>query len=391
MWRRQLPTHSPVSLPALTQCLAAMASGNALLASKTLTKRLSDRYQPLSVVLTDSGTSALQRAMEAAISFSGRNLIALPAYSCYDVATAADGVDASVVFYDLDPRTLAPDKQSLERAVAEHPCAVVIAHLYGVPANLQPVRDILEDSILIEDAAQGHGARTNGEILGCGGDIAILSFGRGKGIASGGGGAMLVHDARVATVAESMNVSPGKRGIRNWLGMGVQWLFGRPSLYVIPSVMPFLRLGETLYRKPRPVQGISDMAPTMLELIWDQASIEAGVRRKTGARWLETLRQFPELQSIQIDLDASPGYLRFPVLVPSKLAHEVRRGRGRALGVMPGYPEPLTDLKPFADRCVNARAAFPGARLLADRLITLPTHSLVTRGDERHINELLRS
>ena len=63
---------------------------------------------------------------------------------------------------------------------------------------------------------------------------------------------------------------------------------------------------------------------------------------------------------------------------------DVRVGRGsgpsRALGVAPGYPRALVDLEDFGGRA-SATASMPGARLLAERLLTLPVHGALTEGD----------
>ena len=52
------------------------------------------------------------------------------------------------------------------------------------------------------------------------------------------------------------------------------------------------------------------------------------------------------------------------------------------LGIMPGYPKALVDLEGFVARVENRAEDFPGARQLARRLVTLPTHRWVGRGDE---------
>ena len=69
----------------------------------------------------------------------------------------------------------------------------MVVHLYGVPADPEPVRAALAGAgaVLIEDAAQGAGASLRGRPLGGFGDLSVLSFGRGKGNTAGRGGALL--------------------------------------------------------------------------------------------------------------------------------------------------------------------------------------------------------
>src|SRR5690625_7841010 len=85
-------------------------------------------------VLTGSGTDALQRAIVCACQRIGRGAVAaIPAYGCYDIATAAIGAEVRFFLYDIDPVTLGPDLDSLGSAIAAGASAVVVAPLYGAP------------------------------------------------------------------------------------------------------------------------------------------------------------------------------------------------------------------------------------------------------------------
>ena len=61
--------------------------------------------------------------------------VALPAFGCFDVASAAIGADVPVSLYDIDPDTLSPDPDSLSRAFSQGARVAVIAPLYGVPVD----------------------------------------------------------------------------------------------------------------------------------------------------------------------------------------------------------------------------------------------------------------
>ena len=88
----------------------------ALAAARALVSRW---FGSRDVLLTDSGTSALALALRMAVAARpDRPTVALPAWACYDLATAADAADVGVVLYDLDPATLGPDWASLDRALS---------------------------------------------------------------------------------------------------------------------------------------------------------------------------------------------------------------------------------------------------------------------------------
>ena len=138
------------------------------------------------VVLTDSGTSALLLAIKVAVPPNG--IVALPAWGCYDLATAAEGADVRVALYDVDPHTLAPDPESLRGALALGAQGIVIAHFYGVPVDMEAVKRTADaaGATVIEDAAQAIGATWRGRPVGSNGALGVLSFGRGKGLNGGG-------------------------------------------------------------------------------------------------------------------------------------------------------------------------------------------------------------
>lgn len=120
---------------------------------------------------------------------------------------------------------------------------------------------------------------------------------------------------------------------------------------------------------------MSGVAARTLAVTLPLAAQEAEVRRANATRLLASrgLRFTP----VNPPAEGEPGYLRLPfAAAPAARARAAEPG-ARALGIMPGYPRALCDLEGFAERVVNRRDPFPGARLLAEQLITLPTHSLL--------------
>jgi len=350
---------------------------------------LASAYGSDDVLLTDSGTSALTLAIHASLAGRPGASVALPAYGCYDLATAADGAGSPVVLYDLDPATLAPDAASLGRALERGARAVVLVHLYGVPVDPEPVRAATEaaGALVIEDAAQGAGAAWCGRPLGSFGDLAVLSFGRGKGNTAGRGGALLAHGAPgAAALARARGeIAPAGRGTKELVQLKAQWLLGRPSLYGIPASLPFLQLGETVYHHAAPARALSAVAAHTLAVTWPLGEPEAAVRRAHAERLLA--RAGRGLTPVPVPSGAVAGYLRLPFVASVAAREEAGTVVARALGIMPGYPTALCDLAGFADRVLNHGDAMPGAHLLAQRLITFPVHSLLSERDLAALEE----
>jgi len=376
--RKQLPVYSPVTVGSVAAAFIASATGGERARSRVL-ELVRAEHVPRDLLLLDSGTSALMLAMRAVrreAEAAGRApLVALPAYGCFDLATAAVGADVRVVLYDLDPATLGPDWPSLERALAHRPAAVVVAHLYGVPVDVARVARLAAaiDAVVIDDAAQGVGASIAGRPLGSFGSLGILSFGRGKGRTGGGGGALLANDARGADLLARVRgeVAAPERGLRAAVMLKTQWLLGRPSLYWIPASLPFLGLGETPYRAPHPASSMAAASLGALAAAWAESTREIGHRQEAAAAW----RRSTMVQGWSIpESDAAAavrGELRLAVVLPpDQHAPDIVARLGG--GAMPGYPVTLAHLPALAHR--QHPAPMPGADALTRRLVTLPCH-----------------
>jgi len=376
---RQPPVWSPLTLGAIVAGIRAAWLGGRSTSREALDQGLRSAYGPRQLFLTDSGTSALTLALQAANSATSAPM-ALPAYCCYDIATAADGAGIDFHLYDIEPATLSPDLVSLRRAFESGARTVVVAHLYGVPADLGALERLASEfgAIVIEDAAQGSGCVWKGRPAGAHGAMGVLSFGRGKGVTGGGGGALLVNDpGLVAAVSAAWNASTGPRAPRgtvlDLLRLTAQWLFGRPGLYSIPASLPFLGLGETRYRAPHPAGGISAMAAGVLTRTLGLVPEEVRRRRRNAERLCAQVTG-GAVPAVAEGWEA--GWLRLPVVL-QRTADGVETSYYSALGVMRAYPQSLAELEGFGLRRLNRAESFPGARILAERLVTVPTHRFV--------------
>ena len=133
---RQLPVYSPVTFRSLWAGLVgAIGYGDPL---ERLQDLLLSEYGSCRLLLADSGTSALRLAISGALADTGSDIVALPAYCCFDVATAAVGADAKVALYDVRPDTLGPDFDSLREALDAGAQAIVVAGELPKNPGFQP-------------------------------------------------------------------------------------------------------------------------------------------------------------------------------------------------------------------------------------------------------------
>src|SRR5690242_15321781 len=156
----------------------------------------------------NSGTSALHLALLAAGIGPGDEVITVP-YTFFATVAAIGYAGARAVFADIDRRTFNIDPAGLEAKITSKTRAILLVHLYGRPADMDPILDIARrhNLIVIEDAAQAHGAEYKGRRAGSIGDIGCFSFYPTKNLGAAGEGGMVTtnNSAYARTIAMLRN------------------------------------------------------------------------------------------------------------------------------------------------------------------------------------------
>lgn len=147
-----------------------------------------------------NGTEALTLAMRA-LHIGPNDEVLVPTNSFIASASAVLAAGASPVFVDVEEESFLIDLTSAEAALTEHTKAIMPVHLYGRLVNPTEVQDFAEKHglLIIEDAAQAHGAAFDGERIGARSKVAATSFYPGKNLgAYGDAGAVLTNDLELA-------------------------------------------------------------------------------------------------------------------------------------------------------------------------------------------------
>jgi dTDP-4-amino-4,6-dideoxygalactose transaminase len=144
-------------------------------------------------IAVNSGTSALHLALLAAGIGAGDEVITVP-FTFVATVAAITYAGAHPVFVDIDPRSYTMDVTQIEHVVTKRTKAVLPVHLYGQPADLDPILEIARRHhlVVIEDAAQAHGAEYKGRRVGSIGDLGCFSFYPTKNLGACGEGGMVV-------------------------------------------------------------------------------------------------------------------------------------------------------------------------------------------------------
>ena len=137
----------------------------------------------------NTGTSALHLALLAANIGAGDEVITVPFTFVASVA-AIYYTGAKAVFVDVDPKTYTMDPAKIEAAITPRTKAILPVHLYGQPADMDPIMAIAKkhNLIVVEDACQAHGAEYKGKRVGSIGDFGAFSFYPGKNLGAYGEG-----------------------------------------------------------------------------------------------------------------------------------------------------------------------------------------------------------
>lgn len=163
--------------------------------TKKCNKWLEDRFGAQKVLLTTSGTTALDMAALMCDLKPGDEVI-LPSFTFSSTATAFVLAGATLVFVDIRPDTMNIDETKIEAAITEKTKVIVPVHYAGVACEMDTIMTIAKKYNLkvVEDAAQGVMSTYKGKALGTIGDFGCFSFHETKNYSMGEGGALVIND-----------------------------------------------------------------------------------------------------------------------------------------------------------------------------------------------------
>ena len=335
--------------------------------SANFEKTLCDYLKVKKCVLANSGRALLYLLLEALKRKDGsiRDEVLIPGYTCYSVAASIAKAGLKIKAYDLDPATLQPDFNSLRKSTSGKTLAIIFQHLFGIPTPVNELEEIAQKTgaTLIEDAAQALGGSIDSHRLGTIGDFGFYSFGRGKPLPVGGGGALIGKDE---VVLSELELKLSNKGYISLLSTAITQVLSSPWVYWIPEMLP-LGLGETIFD---PHFNVSAMQPVMQILAENSMGIidDLNTHRRHIAKKYE--EAFDHECISPIPDGGSAVYTRFPLMAsPGPILKGLKR-----LGVRRMYPKAIVDEETIKPYLADQEASTPGASEIAQNLITFPTH-----------------
>jgi dTDP-4-amino-4,6-dideoxygalactose transaminase len=308
-----------------------------------------------------NGTAAIQLALTACGVGAGDEVI-VPANTFFATAEAVSTAGATPVFVDCDPASSNIDAEQIEAAITERTRAIIPVHLYGQPADLDAVFDIAQrhQLIVIEDAAQAHGARYKGRRTGALGRAGCFSFYPGKNLgAYGEGGAVVTNDAEVARRVRLLRDHGSEQKYRHEI---VGYNFRLEGIQ-----------GAVLGVKLKQLDG------------WNE------LRRAHAARYRELLAPLLSASDISLPREASNAEHVYHLFVVQTSARDALQRHLSGAGVATGihYPVPI-HLQPAYAALGHREGDFPCAEAQSRRVLSLPMFAELTEEQIRYVAEAVR-
>ena len=171
--------------------------------TKLCDRWMEERFNAEKIMLTTSGTTALDMAMIMCDLEPGDEVI-LPSFTFSSTATSAVLAGANLVFVDIRPDTMNIDEDKIEEAITDRTRVISVVHYAGVSCDMDKIMDIARrhSLIVVEDAAQGVMSSYKGKALGTIGDFGCYSFHETKNYSMGEGGAIVINNPAYIEMAE---------------------------------------------------------------------------------------------------------------------------------------------------------------------------------------------
>ena len=334
------------------------------LGSGPMAKKFEEQFAKFSgakhAIAVNSGTAALHMSLWAKDIKAGDEVI-LPSFTFIATAEAVALVGAKPVFVDIKPNTYNIDPEKVETAVTDKTKAVMPVDLYGLPAEMDKIREIADkhNLLVVEDAAQAHGASYRGKPPGAFADVACWSLYASKNMTTGEGGMLTTDNDEYAEKLRLLR-SHGEKEEYNAALLGhnyrmpeIEAAIGIEQLKKLPTFVEKRRKNaETLTRK------LSNLKQLVLP-------IEPRGRRSSWYLYTVRLRK-----GTAKDRDV--------------IIQELRR---RGVGAAVYYHTPI-HLMPYY--CKHEKYSLPETEKAAQQVFSLPVHPGLKTAEVNYVAESVK-
>jgi perosamine synthetase len=322
-----------------------------------------------------------------------RDIVAVPAYTCFSVPAAIVRAGLRVHLIDINPGTLDFEPSALSALPEKRLLCVITSNLFGLPNDLSAVTQAAHSrgAFVIDDAAQAFGAIRDGRLAGTCGDVGIYSLGRGKALSALEGGIIVTNSEVIGPAIKNELKAVRKpsilHGTRLVLETFIYSVFINPSLYRIPDSLPFLKLGVTEFNPSFQIDELHPFCEALLAGLLGSIVRVNQIRQANAVALTEALMSMRRFEVPKPPANTFPTFVRLPVIAQDKNVREraVRQLRSAGIGASRFYPTAICDIPELESYMAFATFHQRQAEALSERLFTLPVNPLLSINDRNRI------
>ncbi len=305
-----------------------------------------------------SGSDALVLALKALDIGPGDEVITTP-FTFFATAGSIQRVGAKPVFIDILPDTFNMDPDLIEAAITKNTRAIMPIHLFGQPCEMDRIMAIAKkhNLFVIEDNAQGIGARFKGQVAGTIGDIGTLSFFPSKNLgAMGDAGMCLTQDDELGAKLKQMRVhGENPKYYHKWVGLNSRM----DTMQATALIVKLKHLDK-----------------------WSQ------MRRDNAAYYDENLKDISMIRTPVIHPDAVTIYNQYTLIAQNR-DELMKHLQARDIGCAIYYPLPLHMQECFSDLGYK-KGDFPISEERAEQVLSIPIYSELPRESQDYVIRTIR-
>ena len=308
-------------------------------------------------IAMNTGTGALHSAL-AAIGVKAGDEVILPSFTFVATAEVVVMAGARPIFVDIDPHTYTISPEAIEKNITKKTKAVMPVDLYGLSADMEPIREIADKHGLkiIEDAAQAHGAEYKGKPPGACANAACWSFYGSKNMTTGEGGMVTTNDDKIVeTIRALRSHGEKKKYMSEMLGHN----YHMPEIQAAIGIVQLKRLPKFVARRTRNAKCLS-----------------------------EKLKKVKRLQVPIVPEGYKHSWYLYTVRMKNAKKEQrdkvVEKLQKKGIGAVVCYVNPI-HLMPFYSRFCKCK--LPETEKAANQVLSLPVHPGVTPAQIDYIAE----
>lgn len=324
---------------------------------------------------------------------SSRDEVVIPAYTCFSVAAAIAKSGLKIRLVDTDPFTMDYDYEKLFGLNFTKVLAVIACNLFGILSNWEKLWSMAQEKnvFLIDDAAQSMGTLFKDRPSGSLGDIGFYSLNRGKSLSTYSGGILVTNNEKIAAQIQEDIKNLDRPNLWNEITVLIKmtlysW-FLKPRFYWLPSMIPFLGLGKTVFDETFSLCQLTDIQKCAGIILWNTLESLNSARTKNARKLAEGVLRSERFKIPGYDEAFCPAYLRLPLLAQDKAGRDRAVTALRRQGVVAStmYPSTIRQIAGIEKYLASTAKDFPGAQEVAETLLTLPTHPYLSDNDVQKI------